>query len=75
MVNDDPLPTDPADDSADHNPLERCHMITSSPDFGRADFRVALWLFAWMVVGGAVLAWLVAGGSGDISAMFADAPR
>ena len=50
-------------------------MITSSPDFGRADFRVALWLFAWMVVGGAVLAWLVAGGSGDISAMFADAPR
>ena len=50
-------------------------MITSSPDFGRADFRVALWLFAWMVVGGAVLAWLVAGGSGDLSAMFADAPR
>jgi len=72
-VNDAPL-IDPADDSADHNP-RRCHMITSSPDFGRADFRVALWLFAWMVVGGAVLAWLVAGGSGDLSAMFADAPR
>ncbi len=59
---------------ADRQP-PRCRMITPSPDLGRADFRVILWVFVWLAVGGVVWAAAVAHGSGDFSAVFADAPR
>ena len=50
-------------------------MITSSPDSGRADFRVILWLFVWLAVGGVGWLWFVLGGQGGVSAVFADALR
>lgn len=50
-------------------------MITSSPDSGRADYFVILWLFVWAAVGAFVWAWLITGGAGVPSAVFADAPR
>lgn len=50
-------------------------MITPSPDVGRADFRLILWLFAWLTVGGLGWLWVTLGGGGDLSAVFAGAPR
>ncbi len=50
-------------------------MIAPTPDLGRADYRVILWLFVWLVVGGVAWAWAVTDGSGDLSAVFAGAPR
>ena len=50
-------------------------MITSSPDAGRADFRVILWVFVWLAVGGIGWLWVALGGRADLSAVFADALR
>lgn len=50
-------------------------MIPPSDDVGRADFRLILWLFVWLTVGGVGWLWVTLGGSGALSAVFADAPR